>query len=252
MMSVYEKQALFEFEIWRKKMLREPSLTDLISKNIQSKMNNVIPDKVHQAITVTIQKMVQLVLFGSEYTSTKPLENASLQYREAFVKRQIEIYKKTASAEGAITGAGGILLGLADFPLLLGIKIKLLFEIASLYGHNVKDYRERLYLLYVFQLAFSSRIRQKEILTYLYGWEAYIQTLPEKVEGFDWRTFQQEYRDYIDLAKIAQLIPVIGAAVGAIANYRLIDKLGITAINCYRMRYAGFMDTGSVFDKALN
>ena len=31
---------------------------------------------------------------------------------------------KIAAAEGAGTGAGGILLGLADFPLLLGIKIK--------------------------------------------------------------------------------------------------------------------------------
>ena len=31
---------------------------------------------------------------------------------------------KIAAAEGAGTGAGGILLGLADFPLLLTIKIK--------------------------------------------------------------------------------------------------------------------------------
>ena len=35
---------------------------------------------------------------------------------------------------------------------------------------------------------------------------------------------------------MAQLIPVIGAAVGAIANYKLITKLGTTAMNCYRMR----------------
>ncbi|WP_255494182.1 EcsC family protein [Hufsiella ginkgonis] len=35
---------------------------------------------------------------------------------------------------------------------------------------------------------------------------------------------------------MAQLIPVIGAAVGAIANYKLVDKLGETAMNCYRMR----------------
>lgn len=235
-MDIYDKQALFELEIWKKAMLKEPSFADILSKKIQTRINNVIPDKVHQAITITIQKMVQVVLFGSNYTSSKPLENASLQYREAFVKRQIEIYKKTASAEGAVTGAGGILLGLADFPLLLGIKIKLLFEIAALYGYNAADYRERLYLLYVFQLAFSSRKRQKEVFSYLSEWDANMEKLPPRVEDFDWRSFQQEYRDYIDLAKMAQLIPVIGAAVGAIANYRLIDKLGVTAINCYRIR----------------
>ena len=31
---------------------------------------------------------------------------------------------------------------------------------------------------------------------------------------FDWRTFQQEYRDYIDLAKLAQMLPGVGAVVG--------------------------------------
>ncbi|MFD2163257.1 EcsC family protein [Paradesertivirga mongoliensis] len=235
-MDIYEKQVRFELEIWQKAMIKDPSFADILSKKIQTRINNVIPDKVHHAITVTIQKMVQVVLFGSTYTSSKPLESASLQYREAFVKRQIEIYKKTASAEGAVTGAGGILLGLADFPLLLGIKIKLLFEIAALYGYNAADYRERLYLLYVFQLAFSSRKRQKEVFSYVSEWDAYLEKLPANVQDFDWRTFQQEYRDYIDLAKMAQLIPVIGAAVGAIANYRLIDKLGITAMNCYRIR----------------
>lgn len=235
-MDIYEKQVRFELEIWQKAMLKDPSFADILSKKIQTRINNVIPDKVHHAITLTIQKMVQVVLFGSAYTGSKPLENASLQYREAFVKRQIEIYKKTASAEGAVTGAGGILLGLADFPLLLGIKIKLLFEIAALYGYNAADYRERLYLLYVFQLAFSSRKRQKEVFSYVSDWNAYLEKLPANVEDFDWRTFQQEYRDYIDLAKMAQLIPVIGAAVGAIANYRLIDKLGITSMNSYRIR----------------
>ncbi|MGI8581540.1 MAG: EcsC family protein, partial [Chitinophagaceae bacterium] len=56
----------------------------------------------------------------------------------------------------------------------------------------------------------------------------------------DWRTFQQEYRDYIDLAKMAQLIPVIGAPVGVVVNYRLIKKLGITAMNAYRMRILNY------------
>ncbi|HEY5371916.1 MAG TPA: EcsC family protein [Hanamia sp.] len=35
---------------------------------------------------------------------------------------------------------------------------------------------------------------------------------------------------------MAQLIPVIGAPVGIVTNYRLIKKLGVTAMNAYRMR----------------
>jgi hypothetical protein len=67
-------------------------------------------------------------------------------------------------------------------------------------------------------------------------WESQLQTLPENPDNFDWLTFQQEYRDYIDIAKLAQLLPVVGAAVGAVANYQLIKKLGKTAMQAYRMR----------------
>jgi hypothetical protein len=35
---------------------------------------------------------------------------------------------------------------------------------------------------------------------------------------------------------MAQLIPVIGAPVGLVVNYRLIKKLGITTMQAYRMR----------------
>jgi hypothetical protein len=120
--------------------------------------------------------------------------------------------------------------------VLIGIKMKLLFNIAALYGFNVKDYKERLYILYIFQLTYSSQQRRNEIYDLLQNWEAYSMLLPANADEFDWRTFQQEYRDYIDLAKMAQLIPVIGAAVGAVANYHLIAQLGETAMNCYRMR----------------
>jgi hypothetical protein len=156
--------------------------------------------------------------------------------REAAVKKRIDLYRNTAAVEGGITGAGGILLGLADFPILLGIKLKLLFDIASLYGFDVDDYRERVYLLHIFELAFSSHEHRRNIFLKMENWEEKMKTLPEDIKQFDWRNFQQEYRDYLDIAKMAQLVPVIGAPVGVIVNYSLIKKLGNTAINAYRMR----------------
>jgi uncharacterized protein (DUF697 family) len=236
-MTTYEQQAHIQLQFWQHRMQKKPSLTDKLSRSVQSKINEYIPEKVHVAITIAIEKMIKAVLFGARYTTgSMPAEDMSLQMREALVRQKIENYQKTATIEGAITGAGGFLMGLADFPLLLGIKLKLLFEIAALYGHDVKDYKERLYILYIFQLAFSSQQRRNEIYQLVTGWQGYSGSLPEDVQDFDWRIFQQEYRDYIDLAKMAQLLPVIGAAVGAIANYKLIDQLGDTAMNCYRMR----------------
>ncbi|MCB2407738.1 EcsC family protein [Hymenobacter lucidus] len=235
-MTSYEQQAHRELVAWQQQMQRAPSYLNRFTRQLQVRLNNLLPEKVHQAITVAIREMVRGVLLGSRYTTRSPLLVGTLEEREMAVRTRVKYYRNTASAEGAVTGAGGFLLGLADFPLLLGIKLKLLFDIAALYGFDGHDYTERLYLLHIFQLAFSSQHSRNEVYQRVATWENYRHTLPLDPKGFDWRTFQQEYRDYIDLAKMAQLVPVIGAAVGAVANYKLLEQLGETARNCYRMR----------------
>jgi hypothetical protein len=242
-MTAYERIAWRELTAWQKKMLRRPSLASKLSKKVQAKINNWIPEKVHQAITVTVKQMIRGVLFGAKHTSADTLVNASLQEREEAVFKKIDWYRKTAAVEGGITGAGGILLGLADFPILIGLKLKLLFDIAVLYGIDVHDYRERVYLLHIFGLAFSSDEHRRKIYLEIKDWEEKRKNLPNDSNEFDWRTFQQEYRDYIDLAKMAQLIPVIGAPVGVLVNNRLLKKLGNTAMNAYRLRWNAFSVT---------
>lgn len=236
-MTEYEIKAGNELKKWQKQMQRNPSLINRMSKGMQNKINKMIPEKVHSAITAAIKQMVKLVLFGSKITTEAPRKQGGLEVREAIIEEKIKFYRKAAAIEGGVTGAGGILMGMADFPLLLGIKLKMLFEIAAVYGFDVKDYEERIYLLHIFQLAFSSQEQRQKVYTQLADWNNIQQTLPEDINQFDWRTFQTEYRDYIDLAKMAQLIPLIGAPVGIVVNYRLIKKLGNTAMNAYRMRW---------------
>lgn len=238
-MTTYEEDISLELKAWQRQMLRRPSLVNKLAAKVQKRINSWIPEKVHQAITTTIKQMVRAVLFGAGLTTKSADSTNTFEIREAIVLERINFYKKTAAAEGGITGAGGILLALADFPLLLGIKLKLLFEIAAIYGFDVDDYKERVYLLYIFQLAFSSQEKRRDVYQRLVNWPEEHQHLPEDINKFDWRTFQQEYRDYIDLAKLAQFIPVIGAPVGAVVNYQLIRKLGKTAMNAYRMRTVG-------------
>jgi uncharacterized protein (DUF697 family) len=165
------------------------------------------------------------------------------------VLRRIRFYRNTAAAEGAITGAGGILLGLADFPLWLSLKMKMLFEIASLYGYDTSRYQERVYMLHIFELCFSSAVHRNKIYSIIARWPEYERHLPPDINDFDWRNFQQEYRDYIDIAKLLQLIPGIGAAVGAYVNHRLTMRLGRTAMNAYRMRW---MDSVEYQNKISN
>jgi uncharacterized protein (DUF697 family) len=235
-MNAYDRQAWQELAQWQKKMQKAPSLFGQLSKNLQTRINRVIPERVHAVITSAIKQMTRGVISGAGFTTSVPLSGVSLEDRENRVRERISFYTNTAAAEGAITGAGGILLGLADFPLWLTIKMKMLFEIASLYGYDVKDYKERVYILHVFQLTFSSQRHRNNVYKLMATWESEQQKLPDDIHAFDWRSFQQEYRDYIDLAKLLQLIPGIGAAVGAYVNHRLTNKLGSMAMNAYRLR----------------
>lgn len=232
----YSKKVKRELKAWQRKMEQRPSVINDVSKDIQVAMNRLIPEKIHQVITAAIEQMTRGVLFGAGFTTRKPRTFDSLEAREQYVLGRIDFYRTTAAAEGAVTGFGGVLLGLADFPIWLTLKMKMLFEIAAGYGIDTKDYRERVYILHIFQLTFSSQRRRREIFAIMKDWKRVSQELPDDIHQFDWRNFQQEYRDYIDLAKLLQLIPGIGAVVGAYVNHRLTKKLGVMAMNAYRMR----------------
>ena len=134
MTNSYDAFASLELKAWQKKMLRRPSLLGSLSKRLQTQFNSWVPERVHRAITLAIKQMVRDGLLGSKYTTASPLPKADLLTSEEAVRKKIKPNRKTAAKEGGITGAGEILLGLADFPILLAIKIKLLFDMAVLYG----------------------------------------------------------------------------------------------------------------------
>ena len=225
-----------ELDKWKKSMRKKPSIFDRSSKGLQNKFNGVLPEKYHEIMTTAMKSMTKAVLLGSKFVTKAPYKYMSLEERESLVEEKTNSYRKAAKIEGAGTGAGGILLGLTDLPLLLGIKIKLVYDIAAIYGFDVRDYRERIYILNILQLAFSSKGHVNTVFKRMENWDTYVNTLPDDLNDFDWRTFQQEYRDYLDLAKFMQLMPGIGAFVGFYVNGKLIDKLSKTAMFAYRMR----------------
>lgn len=229
----YTKEVEQQLHFWKHRITKKTGILGRTSKNVQNKINGLIPEKFHQVMTESIKNMVKATLVGSNMTTKKrlPLE-LSLFDRDELLKEKLSTFRKTAVIEGAGTGAGGILLGLADFPLLLSIKMKFLFEAAAIYGFDTDDYEERLFILHIFLLAFSSEEKRKDALYIIENWEQQKHVIAD----MDWREFQQEYRDHIDLVKMFQLLPGIGAVVGAFANYKLLDQLGETAMNSYRLR----------------
>lgn len=235
-MFSYESKVRKDLERWKKEMRKPPSLIERASKGTQKTVTRMFPEKYHEVITGAIKSITTTVLLGTGFVSSKPLHGLPLEERERRVRDKGKIYATTAAVEGAATGAGGFVASLADFPLLLGIKMKFLYEVAAVYGFDTSSYEERLYLLHIFQLAFSSKAHVNEIFEKMESWENYVSSLPKELDDFNWRSFQQEYRDYLDLAKLMQMMPVVGAVVGIYVNNKLLKKLTETAMNSYRMR----------------
>ncbi|WP_440896181.1 EcsC family protein [Amphibacillus sp. Q70] len=248
-MTEYEQLILSDLEKWRKQLLKRSSLFSQMSKQTQTKLNKLIPQKAHDIITDSIKQMVKATLAGSNIITNKAQDvGKNLYEKDQLFYQKFKAAQQTAVIEGAGTGVGGILLGLADFPLLLSIKIKFLSEVATVYGYNIEEYEERMFMLYVFQLAFSSDQKRKETYQLISNWNENKQ----RVRDMDWYTFQQEYRDYMDLAKLLQLVPGFGAIVGAYANHNLLEKLGETAKRAYQLRYLtdkGFFHSTILLDE---
>ena len=235
-MNTYEKQVDKELKRWYAGIVKSAGLIERTTGGIQKKMQNIVPQKLQNAITIAIEAITKAVMSGSGFLTN--LSNAdtsglSLAERDYIAMHHFKAYDKTATIQGIGFGMGGILLGLADFPVFMSIKFKFIFDAAKIYGFDPEDPSERLFILHVFQLAFSGKEHRLNIFRKLESWDE------NPHNTVDWEKFQIEYRDYIDIAKLLQLMPVIGAAAGGAANHKLMRRLRENVMNCYRMRILG-------------
>ena len=232
----YEDKIAEEWKQWRNNLFKPSGFFEHASRKFSRKVNQMIPEKIHKVLTSAVKGVVQTALFGVQFTPKTPVQiGLSLEERDKLARELIDKYKKIASAEGAGTGLGGFKLSLVDFPALLSIKMKFLFELSHIYGFSTSDKQERWFILQVFQLAFSGDEHRQTVWNNISS-DSQLMVDPNKEIEIDWRKLQQEYRDSLDFRKLLQMVPGIGAVVGAWANYGLLHDLGETGMQCYRYR----------------
>ena len=235
----YEDKVSIELSVWEQRFTEAPGWLESTWNRIGNRINQWIPAKVHSAIAAGVKTIVRTALFGAEYTPNREVLRCSLEEADHTARKTIALYQKIAAAEGAGTGAGGLLMNAVDFPALIAIKMKCLFELAHIYGFDTNHFAERIYILHIFQLAFSSAEQRRRLLKQLKRWETEKRQWTSETrfyQSMDWDLFQKEYRDALDFRKILQMVPGIGAVAGAWANYTILEELGETAMNAYRMR----------------
>lgn len=236
----YEQKVRGEIAAWEHGLFKPPGWLERTSKTFGTRINQLIPPKVHNIITTTVRSIVRTALFGAEYTPQRPVRYTNdLELADQEGKRLFALYQKIAVAEGAGTGAGGLMLSVVDFPALIAIKMKFLFELAHAYGYDTKHFAERVFILKVFQLTYSGPEHRAKQLNSIKQWDAEKKLWNSEADyakNMDWETFQKEYRDAIDFRKMLQMVPGIGAVAGAWANYTILEELGEFAMNAYRLR----------------
>lgn len=146
-------------------------------------LDKVTPDFIHKKIGVILDELGQYVQSGGRYLSSisslksyypdknvhtlDDLDLIPINEMDHAVSKLANNRKRLAAFQGASTGVGGILTLSIDIPLLLGIQLKTLQDIAICYGYNPNDKKERIYIVKVLQFVSSDIIGKQAILKQL-------------------------------------------------------------------------------------
>ncbi|WP_075617733.1 EcsC family protein [Paenisporosarcina indica] len=146
--------------------------------------------------------------------------------------------KNLATFQGASTGIGGIFTLSIDIPLLLGLQLKTLQDIAICYGYDPKAKEERLFIVKCLQFVSADIVGKQAILKQLSQFDHQDQTAKREVlsELQGWREVVFSYRDRMGWKKLFQMIPIAGLVFGAFINRGAVHDIAEAGKMLYRKR----------------
>ncbi|MFC7391767.1 EcsC family protein [Scopulibacillus cellulosilyticus] len=153
-------------------------------------------------------------------------------------KARILLQKRArfAQIQGATTGFGGFFTLVADIPILLGTSLKVLQEMALIYGYDPKNHTERIFIIKCLQFAFSEAIGKRAVLRELkdFQLEKSNEQAMSQLQG--WREVFNTYREHISWKKLFQTLPLAGAIIGSTMNKGMITNVAETGQMMYKKR----------------
>ncbi|WP_019244047.1 MULTISPECIES: EcsC family protein [Bacillus] len=144
---------------------------------------------------------------------------------------------KLATVQGASTGMGGIFTLAIDIPIILGLSLKTLQEIAIIHGYDPNNREERIFIVKCLQFASADIVGKEAILNELnqsFQAERASKDMVSQLQG--WREVVYTYRDQFGWKKLLQMVPIAGILFGAYANRTMIQDVSEVGIMLYRKR----------------
>lgn len=144
---------------------------------------------------------------------------------------------KMATVQGASTGFGGLFTLAIDIPVILGLALKTLQEIAIIHGYDPNDTKERIFIVKCLQFTSSDIVGKEAILKELSTMHDANQVADSMISQLrGWQEVFITYKDQFGWKKLFQMVPVAGIIFGAYANRAMIRDIAETGIMLYRKR----------------
>lgn len=214
-------------------------------------LDKLTPKFIQEKISVAIDELGSYIQTGGQYlineesiyrkfemsgTQLDDLRQLPLSKMDE-VAEQIKISRaKMATVQGATTGIGGIFTLAIDIPLLLGISLKTLQEIALCYGYDPKDKAERIFIVKCLQFTSSDIVGKKAILEELAAYDQGTENKRVISQLQGWREVVMTYRDNFGWKKLLQMVPIAGMIFGAFVNRSSIGDVAEAGMMLYRKR----------------
>ena len=262
-LTSYEKEAQREIEKWQN------GDTSLIMKAFSWAMQpmdwvveRVVPVDIVDQASNAVEQFLSMINNASEWTYEandildkaremgieaehfSDLRDHDLEELDSLAQSVFSENAIMAAIEGGGTGLGGAFFIVADIPLLFGINFRLIQQIGAAYGFELKGESYKPLILSIFNAAATGeqRSRTEALREITVAAAAFANDLAYK--GRVTGTFRDQNRHLPrELAKnilgrkIAQAVPIAGAAIGAGINYWFTTETAETSYMLFRALY---------------
>jgi len=219
-------------------------------------LDKLTPAFIQKKIGVLLDEIGQYVQTGGQYltkeqTILKKLQHYSkndsltvdeiaslpLSTMDAVSKDLKTNRSHFATIQGATTGIGGIFTLAVDIPVILGLSLKTLQDIAIAYGYDPNEREERIFIIKCLQFSSADVVGKEAILNELANFYKNEQSKSEVISQLQgWREVVYTYRDQFGWKKLLQMVPIAGMVFGALTNRSMINDLAETGMMLYRKR----------------
>lgn len=212
------------------------------------------PSFIQNKIGILVDELGQYVQTGGSYLSStskipsyfpnievqtlEDVKKLPVSHMDSAAEKLTGNRKNLATIQGASTGIGGVFTLSIDIPLLLGLQLKTLQDIAICYGYDPNDKKERLFIIKCLQFVSADIVGKQTILAQLSTFDQQDEHAKREIlsELQGWREVMFSYRDQFGWKKLFQMIPIAGLVFGAFINRSAINDIGEAGQMLYRKR----------------